>query len=559
MKRHFIYLFAVLAIAFAGCQKELSQEQGNVPAEGSLQSDVSGDCLPKTVNGAYIAGTALTTGNTIQVAVNVIKTGRYEILTDTINGYYFSAKGIFTSVGSNLVTLKSNNGTPFTDHTDNFTVSFDSTFCNIAVDVLPPGSGPANFTLVSGGTPSNCASAAVSGTYAVGISAVNASNYVDITVNVATIGTYDISATGGGMTFSKIGAFTATGNNQTVRLLASGTPTTGGINTITFTKPSTFTSCNFTVNVTAPASGSLGGTPGACTPATINGVYMVGKTLGAGDTVQIQVTITSPGAVNISTGLPVTGFSFSYSGVLALGTHTIPLTASGTPTTAGPQNFTVSFGTSTCTFTINVSAADYFPRTANSNWSYEYNDVSTDSIYRTVLTPTLSANANTYNIFMEEDGTLPGLDSSGYYRKNGGDYFEWVNLEDYGADLPVWMEYIMLKDNVAALTTWKTPTAGVTIVVGGTPTKIRFSNQILQKDVSITLTTSGSATPVTYTNVIVVEQKIESEVLPNVWQDVSAIFGSGKSYYALGIGLIKFELISPFGGFVQELRRYKVF
>ncbi len=277
MKRNFIYLFAVLTIAFAGCQKELSQEQGNVPAEGSLQSDVSGDCLPKTVNGAYIAGTPLTTANTIQVAVNVVKTGRYEILTDTVNGYYFRAAGLFTAVGSNLVTLISN-GTPFAAGTNNFVVSFDSTFCDIQIDVLPVGSGPATFTLVSGGTPSNCASAVVSGTYANGVDATSASNYVDITVNVATTGTYTaITATGGGMTFTKTsGTFTSTGN-QTVRLLASGTPTVAGANTITFAAP--FASCNFTVTVAAPGSYTIN-----CGSVTVNGTYTAGVALGATNT-----------------------------------------------------------------------------------------------------------------------------------------------------------------------------------------------------------------------------------------------------------------------------------
>ena len=50
--------FAFL-IGFTACQKETSFEGDNTPAEGSLLSDVSGDCLPKTVNGTYVAGTAL--------------------------------------------------------------------------------------------------------------------------------------------------------------------------------------------------------------------------------------------------------------------------------------------------------------------------------------------------------------------------------------------------------------------------------------------------------------------------------------------------------------------
>src|SRR5689334_12745304 len=166
MKKHVFYWLAMVIVLAQGCKKEESFEVGNTPSEGSLQSDVSGDCLPKTVNGVYVATTPLVPAtNTITIQVNVTRTGTYLITTDTINGYYFRATGTFTTLGNNNVTLRSN-GTPFTDGIDNFVVSYNGTICDIAVTVLPAGSGgPAVFTLVSGGTPVNCASAVVSGTY----------------------------------------------------------------------------------------------------------------------------------------------------------------------------------------------------------------------------------------------------------------------------------------------------------------------------------------------------------------------------------------------------------
>src|SRR6185436_16318778 len=100
------------------------------------QSDVTGDCLPKTVNGTYVATTALVPAtNTISVQVNVLKTGTYEIGTDTVNGYYFRAASTFTTLGATTVTLRGN-GTPFAPGVNNFVVSFDSTFCDIQVTVL---------------------------------------------------------------------------------------------------------------------------------------------------------------------------------------------------------------------------------------------------------------------------------------------------------------------------------------------------------------------------------------------------------------------------------------
>lgn len=156
-------------------------------------------------NGIYEVGEDLV-GNTnnITVDVNVTKTGSYVVTTDTINGIFFRGVGTFTSLGTNTVTLRGS-GTPFAAGTFNFMVSYDSTFCDVQVDVLPAGAGgPSTFSLVAGGTPSNCASAVVGGIY-VKDAVLNASNYVDVTVNVTVIGTYTITAAGGGMTFTKSG------------------------------------------------------------------------------------------------------------------------------------------------------------------------------------------------------------------------------------------------------------------------------------------------------------------------------------------------------------------
>ncbi len=93
MKKHLIYLLALSVILMNGCQKEVSFEAGKNASHGSLQSDVTGDCLPKTVNGAYVANTALAPAtNTITVQVDVAKTGSYVVASDTVNGYYFRAQ-----------------------------------------------------------------------------------------------------------------------------------------------------------------------------------------------------------------------------------------------------------------------------------------------------------------------------------------------------------------------------------------------------------------------------------------------------------------------------------
>lgn len=346
MKKQFIILLAAIAFAVTGCQKELSFEQAISPSEGSLQSDINSDCLPKTVNGIYEVGEDLV-GNTnnITVDINVTKTGSYVVTTDTINGIFFRGVGTFTSLGTNTVTLRGS-GTPFAAGTFNFMVSYDSTFCDVQVDVLPAGAGgPSTFSLVAGGSPSNCASAVVSGIY-VKDAVVNASNYVDVTVNVTVIGTYTITASGGGMTFTKSGAFLTTGN-QTVRLTATGTPTTVGANTITFTIPSG--GCTFNVDVVPPAVYAVD-----CPSSFASGTYQAGTALGSSNTITVALNVTTAGPVSITTAA-VNGMVFSGSANFAsTGAQTLVLTGSGTPTTGGNFNIPVS---GSCNVAVIVAAA----------------------------------------------------------------------------------------------------------------------------------------------------------------------------------------------------------
>jgi len=549
MKKYIFYWLALCAIIAVGCQKEFSFEGPNSPAEGSLQADITGDCLPKTVNGVYEAGKPLVAdSNTISVSVNVVTTGTYIVTTDTVNGYFFRATGIFTTLGVNTIKLRGN-GTPFATGTNNFVVTFDSTVCDVQVIVAQPGVG------VLGGAPNACAPITVNGTYSPGI-ALTPANTASVQVNVTTPGNFIITTdTVAGIWFSFSGNLAS---SQTIILKANGNiPAATATGSKMYTVKLGTSSCTFTVNMAAPAVGTVD-----CSGAIFSGNFISGQPMSASNTVQLSANVISTGVYNITTDT-VNGVWFSGTGNFSTTSITpFTLTAKGNPVNSGPFSYTVKWGTSTCIFSLSYNpplSNDYYPRTSGSNWSYEYDDDALDSLYRTAITPTLTALGNTYNIFMQNDGVTPQPDSSGYYRKSGGDYFQWVNLEEFGATAPFWVEFIFLKDNVAQNTIWKTPAAGVTIDISGTPTKIRFSNQILQKDVTISLTTSTSPVAVTYNNVIVVEQKIEAEILPGIWQDISAALGSGKSYYARGLGLIKFELTSPFGNFQQELRRSQVF
>jgi hypothetical protein len=365
MRKNILCLLAILAVVIFSCQKELSLEQPGTPAEGSLQADVSGDCLPKTVNGVYSVGTALvSTTNTITVDVNVTRTGTYTITTDTVNGYYFRGVGIFTNTGNNTVTLRGN-GTPFANGINNFVVSFDGTVCDVQVTVA----SLAAYSLV--GSPT-CTAPTSAGTYGLNMPLTTA-NTVTLNVNVITIGAYTIATSFQGMTFSKTGLFTATGA-QTVVLDGTGIPVTAGANVVPITVGTS--TCSFTINVLGPGQGTLGATAGACTPATVNGVYSSGIILNpATNTVDIQVNVTTPGTFNITTGAAVAGFSFAFSGILTTtGVQTVTLQGTGTPTATGPQTFTVTLGAGTCTFSVTVAGPAVYTincGTAVANGTYQ--------------------------------------------------------------------------------------------------------------------------------------------------------------------------------------------
>ncbi len=346
MKKIVPSLLLLLVVMINACQRERSFEGPNTPATGTLQSDITGDCLPKTVMGTYEVGTPLDGANEyIQVDVDVTSPGLYTVYSDTVNGVWFRLPGQFTTTGINTIKLRGN-GTPIIDGTFNFTIQFDGVTCIVPVSFLPAGAGgPATYTLSGSGTPASCSNATVSGTY-VKDAPLTASNKVTLEVDVTTIGTYSITTTYQGMTFAGSGAFLTTGL-QPVVLTGSGTPTTAGANVVPFTAGSS--SCNFTINVDAPADY----TPD-CATASVNGTYKVGVPLDGTNTIVYDVNVATPGAYSISTS--VNGMTFTSSGNLIAGTNTITLTGSGTPTASGSFSLTLP-GTTPCTVTINVAAA----------------------------------------------------------------------------------------------------------------------------------------------------------------------------------------------------------
>jgi hypothetical protein len=142
MRNLILLLMGVALVSFLlSCQKEISQEFGSA-AKGSLQN-TAGDCLPKQIGGTFIANRAVNDSHYLEVTVDVSETGPYTITTDTINGYSFKGTGTFTGTGASTVRLKAS-GTPSVAGINNFTVVFDTTFCQIPVTVVPVGGGGGN-------------------------------------------------------------------------------------------------------------------------------------------------------------------------------------------------------------------------------------------------------------------------------------------------------------------------------------------------------------------------------------------------------------------------------
>ncbi len=402
----------------------------------------------------------------------------------------------------------------------------------------------------------NCLGAVVSGTYYKD-TAIKASNYVDVSVQVDTAGTYIISSdTVNGYYFKATGTFTATGT-QVVRLVGGGKPLAAGTNIFTVTYDGTV--CEFSVTVTAgtPPPGGSSAFTITCTGATPAGTYVAGTALTAANTITLNVNVTAIGSWSVTTAPAVNGIIFSGTGTFsATGANTIVLTAAGTPTAAGPFTFTVTGGTGTCTFPLTVTSAavpDYFPRTANSNWSYEFDGDPLDSLYIFVGPGTKVINGNTYNLFFYNDGA--GVDSFGYYRRVGADYFEWIDMGSYvGLDNPLWMEWTFLKDNLTTGGTWTSaqftgpftdPTSGTTVNV-----TLRWEFTIVQQNVNFVVGTT------TFANTIQVKQELK-QLVGTSWV-LAAYF---QSYYARDKGLIKQDLYDETGTlfYEQDVRRLVIY
>lgn len=227
-KASVLFPFAWLVFFATSCQKEYSYEGGpvagdplpvNFTLEGSPES-----CVDFILNGNYNRGVALTIDNSVRVMVNVTATGTFSIATKTIDGISFSKSGIFTSTGSQEVILQGI-GKPVSNGTFLFQPNSGSSFCTFIVTVTDQE--PTSSYELATNADGTCASYLAPGSYYHGTPLNN--SVIVITVNVNSPGAFNIGTnTVNGMTFSRTGVFSATGE-QKVQLLGRGTPKDIGV------------------------------------------------------------------------------------------------------------------------------------------------------------------------------------------------------------------------------------------------------------------------------------------------------------------------------------------
>lgn len=575
-------LIVLLSGLFYSCQKEYSLE-GIVTVAGTWQFNDASRLYEGNIDTAYITTTGTTktlnligrsTDGQQNFFLNLYATDSFTVgtykasLFQTNFLYNTQAKTLYqadnfigefivniTAIGNNSIT-----GTFSGDSEDStqtirpITLGKFTSRINLSGNGTGGGgTGTAVGTL--GSASGVCTPTSNTGTFTQGVTLTSANTAI-VQVNVTTLGSYTISTnTVNGVSFSNTGTFTTLGA-QNVVLNGTGTPVSSGNQTFTVTFGSS--TCTFIINFAAgqaPATGTLGGAPGACASFTPAGTYTQGIALTSANTVQVQANVATIGAYTISTGT-VNGVSFTASGTFATtGLQNLTLTGSGTPVASGAQNFTVTFGSSTCTFSITFlpgtppPTGDYFPTTTGSFWAF--GNVSadpTDSFMISVPGGTKTIGGQSYTVFLYDDIPASGSPDSLFYRKGAGMYYENFNVESLIGvpGTPPNVEYKFLDENVAAGTSWQSP--NFTVTDQGITYTLYIKMTLTAKSVSAT---SGVVT----SNDVM---KVKYEYFLTAPPAPPFLFFTEERWFAKGIGLIYNSFDDGTGPEIYKVGRWRV-
>lgn len=96
---------------------------------------------------------------------------------------------------------------------------------------------------------------------------------------------------------------------------------------------------------------------GDCLPSNVNGIYKENVSLTDTNYIDVQINISSPGTYHITSDT-LNGYSFAKAGTIGVtGLQTIRLYGSGKPVVAGLNQFTISYGNSSCKINVTVIGA----------------------------------------------------------------------------------------------------------------------------------------------------------------------------------------------------------
>lgn len=348
-------LLGGLPLLFGSCQRELNFES---VATGYLVAQANGQCSAANTSANFIQDSSLDNSQTVTLFVHVISLGSYQITSDTLNGFFFSANGNFTRLGDQSVVLKAT-GRPQQATTNLFTFQWGNSICQLPIQTQSAAGAVFSLAQMSG----NCTGAQARGFCKKGVP-LNGSQTVSLFVNVTTAGTFSISTpVVNGIQFSGSGQFATTGLQQVV-LTGTGTPVEEG--DFNFSTNSIAAACIFSVMVYPPFSGGLSAfnlssvSGSGCSGVVQNGTFMAGTALASGAGITLQVNVVSTGGYVITTDT-VNGISFRAIGAFtSTGPQQVTLKGTGTPQLMGDFNFTTTAMSGYCIFTLTIQPPAQF-------------------------------------------------------------------------------------------------------------------------------------------------------------------------------------------------------
>ena len=408
-------------------------------------------------------------------------------------------------------------------------------------------------------TGGNCLPKNIAGIFTAG-KALNDSNFIEVTVNVKTTGTYTIKTKAvNGYSFSASGSFNSLGSIS-VKLAATGKPVAAQTDDIAVSFDTSI--CHIALTVAPPggpsASFTLTGAPNTCTNAVISGSFARGSALDTFSKVAISVNVTTPGAYSIATN-SVNGYKFSAAGTFTTtGIQTVTLIPSGTPISAGTDAFTVNGSSSSCGFSVTVldpvvaGNNDHLPLTVLNYWTYDDLFSNGDTLKRYIPDSAARANGNSYKVMYEQQkygDPIPFL-----YRKTDSVYYEYISADKYtlslkfvpqiNTDFPFLREYLKTGD------TW---TSDEYIGTASYGQQLFLRYDFTCDNANATVTLNGK----TFTSVykITMRPKIKSATT-YPYNSTSEIV---SLWYAKGIGLIYTKKINnTYTIFENQIRYWQV-